>query len=245
MKLAVGYPWASPFIYSAAAENMVNLERPGETRFFRGMGWCSAKRHLDICEKAIAWGADLICIIGSDQIHPEDMLPRLVARFEQGYEVIGALVPARGYFEHQDMKPFQPMAWRFKKSNQIEPIREFRGLARDPDMIEIVHRADGDVQSVNFMGSGVIMFHRDHLLALRKPWFYETVDQETQTRIACMDTKFCWRLQSEAHAKVWVDTTIMVKHLHVFEIDDTYQERFADWGQAGGDPDICDYRKTA
>ena len=245
MKLAVGYPWASPFIYSAAHENMVNLDRPEETRFFRGMGWSPARRHVDIIEKSLAWGADLICIIGSDQIHPEDMLPRLVARFEEGYEVIGALVPARGYFDHQGMKPFQPMAWRMVKSNKIEPIRQWRGMKKDPDMIEIVKREDGDVQRVNFMGSGVIMFHRDHVLALKKPWFYETVNHEDQQRTACMDTKFCWRLQSEAYAKVWVDTTIMVKHLNIFEIDDSYQERFADWAHGNGDPAICDNKEDA
>ena len=208
------------------------------------MGWSPARRHMDICEKAIAWGADLICIIGSDQLHPEDMLPRLVARFLEGYEVVGSLVPARGYFDHHDMKPFQPMAWRFVTSDEAKPIREFRGQALDPDMLEVVQREDGDMQQVNFMGSGVIMFHRDHLLALAQPWFFETVNHVDQVRTASMDTKFCWRLQSEAHAKVWVDTTIKVKHLHIFEIDDTYSERFADWAEKGkGDPNLCTYEE--
>jgi len=245
MKLAVGYPWASPFMFSAAAENMVNLRRPCDTRFFRGMGWSPARRHLDICEKALGWGADLICIIGSDQVHPEDMLERLVARFKSGYEVVGALVPCRGYFDHQEMKPFQPMAWRFKKSNKVEPIRQWRGMQIDPDMMELIDPKDGDMQRVNFMGSGVIMFHRDHLTALKKPWFYETVNHEDQVRTACMDTKFCWRLQNEAFAKVWVDTTIKVEHLHVFNIDDTFQDRFADWSEGEGDKNICSYRRTA
>ena len=133
------------------------------------------------------------------------------------------------------------MAWRFKRHDKIVPIRQFRGVQFDQDMLELIDPADGDMQQVNFMGSGVIMFHRDHLLALKKPWFYERVTHEDQQRVASMDTTFCWRLQMEAHAKVWVDTTIQVKHLHVFEIDESYQQRFADWHEGGGDASICRY----
>ncbi len=241
MKLAVGYPWSSPVMFTAAAENMVNLERPCETRFIRGLGWSPARRHVDICEKALAWGADVICIIGSDQLHPEDMLTRLLGRLEEGYEICGALVPCRGFISWQDMKPFQPMAWRFKAHDKIVPIRQFRGVQHDQDMLELIDPADGDVQQVDFMGSGVIMFQSEHLLALNRPWFYERVTHADQQRIASMDTTFCWRLQMEAHARVWVDTTIAVKHLHVFEIDDTFQTRFDDWRDGAGDPSICRY----
>jgi hypothetical protein len=86
------------------------------------------------------------------------------------------------------------------------------------------------------------MFEKDHLLALEKPWFFETFDKETQSRLACMDTKFVWRLQHEAGATIWVDTTILVKHLHVFKIDDSYSERFSDWSEEGkGDPVVCNF----
>ena len=171
------------------------------------------------------------------------MLTRLYGRAEEGYEVVGALVPCRGYISWQDMKPFQPMAWRFKRHDKIVPIRQFRGVQFDQDMLELIDPKDGDMQQIDFMGSGVIMFHRDHLLSLKKPWFYERVNQEDQQRIASMDTTFCWRLKMEAYAKVWVDTTIKVKHLHIFEIDESFQERFADWHEGGGDPSICRYEK--
>jgi hypothetical protein len=245
-KLAVGYPWSSPFVFTSFADHLPNLQHPEgyEVRFFRGQGWCPARRHAHICEQAMAWGADLICIIGTDQIHPEDMLPRLVSRIERdGCEVITALVPTRGYVDWQDMKPFQPLAWRFKRTNGNAPMRQFRGLALDPDAIEIIKPEDGDLQRVNFIGSGVLMFQRDHLLALDLPWFSEMVDHKTQQRLSNMDCRFVWRLQSEAHAKVWVDTTIKVKHLHVFNIDDTYQNRFDDWMQPNmGDAAICRYQ---
>lgn len=250
MKLAVGYPWSSPFFFTGAMDNMLALERPAETRFFRGSGWCPARRHIHICEQALAWGADLICIIGADQLHPPDMLTRLLARHKEGYEVVSALVPARGYVSWQDMKPFQPMGWRFKAAvgddiAQISAVRAYRTWDLDKDMLEAVNPADGDMQRVDFIGSGVLMFHRDHLLALERPWFFETVRQEDCQRTANMDATFVWRLQMEAHAKTWVDTTIKVRHLHVFEIDESFAGRFADWAEGGGDPEICRYREQA
>ena len=52
-KLAIGYPWVSQFMWTAFTENALNLQRPQNSRFFRGMGWCPARRHIHICEQAI------------------------------------------------------------------------------------------------------------------------------------------------------------------------------------------------
>jgi hypothetical protein len=245
MKLGVCYPWSSPFTFTAFTDSALNLRHPEgcEVRFFRGLGWCPAKRHIDMCQKAVDWGADLICIIGTDQAYDDDLLVRLVSRFDAGYEVVSALVPARGFVGWQPMKPFQPMAWRFKPRNEY---RQYLGLFESSDMLEVVGRntPHEEMERINFIGSGVLMFHRDHLLSLKKPWFYEKVDPETMTRLACMDTVFVWRLQQEAHATVWVDTTIKVRHAHVFQIDDSFQRRFEDWAEPGmGDETICAYKR--
>lgn len=251
MKLAIGTPWTSPFMYTQYVDAMLNLQRPPEARnalgelepleitFLRGAGWCPARRHTHICEQALAWGADLICIVGADQVHPPDMLQRLIARWNEGYEVVSALVPARCYIGWQDMEPFQPMAWRLKAHAAPFDIQD--GTFPENES-EVINPADGDVQRVNFIGSGVLMFHRDHLLALEKPWFREMVNPETYQRLSSMDTTFVWRLQSEAEAKVWVDTTIPVEHLHIFSIDRSYSDRFQDWKERGkGDPVVCQF----
>jgi len=247
MKLAVCYPWSSPFMFTGFIDATLNMDHPEgwEVKYFRGKGWCSAYRHISMCEQALEWGADLICIIGADQVHPEDMLVRLIQRWDEGYEIVATLVPSRGYVGWQDMKPFQPMAWRFKTSEEMgsTEYRTYRSMDQDADMIHVIKREDGDIVRCDFAGSGVLMFHRDHLLSLKRPWFFETIMPETQSRIANMDCKFVWRLQQEAFTTVWVDTTIMVQHLHTFEIDDTYSERFADWEKPGvGDQTICNFR---
>jgi len=248
MKLAVIYPWSSPFIWTQFVDSALNLEHPKdcEVRFFRGRGWSSARRHIDGCEQALLWNADLITIIGSDQTYPSNMLCRLIDRWNSGCEVVAALVPVRGYLHWQDMKPFQPMAWRLKTNSETgtTEYRNYRCMELDADMIHVVTRADGELVKAHFVGSGVIMFHRDHLKALKKPWFKETIIEESQIRIANMDCTFAWRLQLEAFAQLWIDTTIEVKHLHTFEIDDTFSERFADWAKPDkGDADICKFVK--
>jgi len=230
-KLAIGYPWVSPFIWTFFAENAMNLQRPSNSRWFRGRGWCPARRHIDICEQAIEWGASHILIVGSDQVHPEDMIPRLIKRVEvDGCEVISALVPSRGNVPKMHMKPFQPMAWRFKSNTEF---RQYRGYELDSDMVEVIEPSDGDLQQIDFIGSGVIMFPVDDLLMLKKPWFGEKFAISNMKREASMDTRFVWELKVIAGAHVWVDTTIKVGHINPFIIDETFQDRFKDWDEIG------------
>jgi len=243
MKIAVGYPWSSPFVFTNFVDSILNLKAPEgcEVRYFRGSGWSPSRRHVHVCEQAIKWGADYICILGTDQVYENDMLCRLYDHVKSGRaEVISALVPVRGYVAWQPMKPFQPMAWRFK-ANKPEEYRSYRCMDLDGDMLEVVSPGQG-LQRINFIGSGVLMFHVDHLLALKKPWFYETVTVEDQTRTANMDCTFVWRLQHEAYAFVTCDTDIKVKHSHIFDIDETYSERFADWTEPGnGNAEVCEF----
>ena len=247
MSLALVTPWASPFIWSKFAKNAVDLltnftqkyyrcdQGDWETAFFMGRGVCPASRHNDMVQQALDWGADLICIVGADQIHPVDMLGRLVDRYyETNGGVISALVPFRGYVSWQQMRPFQPMGWRFKGEGGLI---EVKGLSETPQFWHAIDPAEGDLQRVDVIGSGVLLFDRETIEALRKPWWYMKVDPETQQRVADTDTWMVWRLRSEVGAQVWVDTTIKVRHLHTFEIDDTFQHRFNDWMEEGATDD--------
>ena len=172
-----------------------------------------------------------ILILGSDQVHPEDMIPRLIKRVEEDdCEVIAALVPTRGNVPHMRMKPFQPMAWRWKPN---EKPREYRGYDKDSDMFEGIEPDDGDLQKIDFIGSGVLMFPVDDLLAIKEPWFYEEFDPINYKRKASMDTRVVWELKRQAGAQVWIDATIQVGHINPFIIDRTYQKRFKDWDEAG------------
>jgi hypothetical protein len=214
---------------------MLQIRHPEgyEVTFFQGRGWSPATRHNHACEQAVAWGADHIVILGADQVYEPDLLERLIARREAGYEIISAVIPTRGYIADMDMKPFQRMAWRVRGKGT-------QAVNWDRAELEIIDTRAGEMQRIDFVGSGCIMFDRDHLLSLERPWFFETIDAKTQQRTACMDTKFCFRLRQEAYAQVWADTTIRIKHLHAFEVDESFPDRFLDWMTPGvGDPQIC------
>ena len=251
-RLAVIWPWQSPFVYTRCMESILHLTHPPgyETDIFRGSGWSPALRHLNGCEQAYNWGADYLVILGADQLYEPDLLCRLVARLESGFDAVACMLPTRGFLAwNHGMKPFGKVAWRFKTSTDgIQTMaRQYHGQAVDPDMLELIDPAAGDMQRCHFVGSGVLAFRREHLDALAKPWFYETVEPLTQQRYASMDTRFSWRLQWEAGVSLWVDTSIKVKHLHVFAIDDTFSERFSDWAvpHPDADMDICRYLPTA
>lgn len=224
LKVAVGTPWTSPFMHTRYVDSVLDLRHPEgcETRFFRGRGWCPARMHTDLCERALAWKADIIIIIGPDQVYEEDLLERLIARYHQGHLLIGVMVPSRGHIDPK-AKPFQPLAWRKRGDGLLELLTK-----------------DGTLQRADVIGTGVTMFAACLLSVLKRPWFVETILDETYQRIANQDSTFIHRLITEAHATLSVDTSIEVKHLHEFEIDDTFQDRFADWAEPGkGDPGIC------
>lgn len=241
-KLAVCWIWGSPLGYMDPMESLLELRHPDgvDVRFFRGKGWGPARRHIVACEKALAWGADHILILGADQIYEPDLLERLISRrYEDSrYEVIAALVPTRGYIASSMQRPFQPVAWRLKGQGLV-PIS---GSAVEHSVP--IDPADGDMQRIDFIGSGCLMFDASHLEMLKRPWFAEQIDHKTQIRTACMDSTFVYRLKTEAYAQVWADTTIEIQHLHPFKIDKSFQQRFADWATPGaGEASICRYEE--
>ena len=234
-KIGICVPWTSPFIWTKFTEAALQVRQPNgtEIKWFFGKGWCPARRHTDALEKALEWGADLMCIFGADQVAPSDIIEKLYARILQGYPVINAMVSSRGYFDKNNgSKPFMPLAWRWTGAKLDENGRavqkQYRNQQLDPDAMELI-KMDGTIQPVHMIGSGCIMFHREHLLSLKKPWFSETYNHENYKRIATMDTIFSWRLIAEAGATMWVDTSIEIGHLHDMMIDSTFQDRFEDW----------------
>ena len=142
------------------------------------------------------------------------MIPRLIARIEQdGCNVITALVPTNGHTDK--VKHFQKCAWVQNKSGKL-----FEWDLIDPTE---------DLMRITGIGSGVLLFPVTALFRMKKPWFIEHFDEQTYERIHCMDTEFVHRLEIDAGLELWVDTTIKVKHLIPFAVDDTYVERFDDW----------------
>ena len=217
-KLAVTYPWSSPFAYTDFVERALNMRHPDgwDVRWFRGSGWCVARMHNHGVEQALDWGADAVVFLDPDQIHPEDMLGTLVSHLDKGRDVVGAMVPLRNFVPNNGMKPFQSMAW-IKDSDG-----ELRRVSED----------DGDVQQVHSVGTGVLLVNADLLDQMPPPWFVERIDEQSFNRFGGSDTRFVGRLRDDLSASVWVDTTICVQHLNIFQIDETFSDRFSDYTES-------------
>lgn len=218
--LAVCYPGDMPTVFTAAFASMVNIQAPPDTevRWFQGVGWCQARRRTHACEQALDWGADLIAQLDIDQVYDADVLRRLLARHDEGCRIVAAMVPGRTYVKKSKVPPFGRLAWRSTKNGtDFEPI--------DPD--------EGDLVAADFPTSACVMFSARDLERLPRPWYLNEYDKDTWCLVAGEDATFFLRMAAIGVSS-WVDTTIRVRHAHVFEIDDTYPERFADWADGGG-----------
>lgn len=230
-KLAVCYPGETSHVFATSFHSIANIVAPPgcEVRWFRGGGWCQARRRIHAAEQALDWGADLIATLDIDQVYDPDILCRLVDRHDKGADVIAAMVPMRGYVASSGMRPFQRLAWRFA-DGQFVPV--------DPE--------DGELQSCEFPTSAAMLFSAEFLRRLSKPWYYTTHKPDDWSQVHGEDATFVLRMQRELGITAWVDTSIRVRHAHVFEIDETFSERFSDWSEPGvGDDRICGYQKGA
>lgn len=231
-KLAVCYPGDMATVYVSPFHSMVNIATPPdcEVRWFRGKGWCQARRRTHACEQAIEWGAELIAQLDIDQTYDPDVLCRLVARFDQGYRIIAAMVPMRGYIEESKLPPFARLAWRSTNGGQdFEPV----------------DASEGEVVEVDFPTSACALFAVEDLKKLPQPWYFFEYDTKTYRLVKGEDGLFFIRMKKHAGVLSYVDTTIRVRHAHVFEIDETFPRRFADWADGDGDPTMCAFKEKS
>ena len=82
------------------------------------------------------------------------------------------------------------------------------------------------------------------MIRLSKPWWDFRYDEDGN-QTAGEDATFALKMCQELGVQGYVDTTIKVDHCHVFQIDDTFSDRFADWAEKPGDLDVVAYKKDA
>ena len=213
IKIAVCTAWGSPFSWTPAVYNLMNLKRPEgvEVAFYPGKGWCPARRHMYGVECAIKWDATHVCFLGADQVHELDILVKFTKHIKDGWKIITALVPVRGRLDKNE-KPFQPMAWKLVDG-------EFKNI----------NPSDAPYQEVDLVGSGALIFDIKLLKLLKKPWFKEKITDNDYNRSPTMDTSFTYKLSRVSKSKILCDCTIGVKHLDTFAIDPSFGDRFSDW----------------
>lgn len=224
-KLAVIVPWDSVFIWTAPAFNMMNWERPEdyEVRFFMGVGWCPAARHNDGVAKAQEWKADLIMFNGGDHLCPKDILPRMLKRMGEGWDIVHASPPSRGVCG-ANKKPFFGMSYKV-----VGPLNQNNPLECAPkDSVKVLTH-DMEPQQSHITGTGNILMKAEILDGLERPYFEEHIKKDGKySRFPIQDSHFVYRCTLLSGARLFCDTSIKLVHLDVFGIDETYSERFKD-----------------
>ena len=224
-KIGILIPWDSPFMFTAAAFNMMNWERPEgcELNFIMGAGWCPAARHNDSIEKAQEWGADLIMFNGGDHLCPKDIVIRMKKHIDNNWDMVHAMPPSRGVCG-ADGTPFKALSYKvvgsLPKENYITNCR--------PQSIKCLTYGDEPQQS-HICGTGNILMKAEILKGMEKPYFEEFIKKDGKYgRQPVQDSTFVSRCTIESGARMICDPTIRINHLDVFGIDDTYSERFKD-----------------
>ena len=125
-------------------------------------------------------------------------------------QVINCLVPIRGHRAGQGTRPFQPI-----------------GITIDPNNNEQVPitRNMPPIVKAEIIGTGVMLFEADILRGMQQPWFDDHYMPGTNSVRVMQDVAFVQKLNNMG-CQVWCDTQIIVKHLGVLEIDDSFMWRF-------------------
>lgn len=224
IKIGVCVPWDTPFMWTYPAFNMMNWERPEgtEVAFFMGVGWCPAARHNDAVAKALAWGADLVAFNGGDHLCPFDILKRMLARINEGWDMVHMMVPSRGVVG--DGTPFKAISYKVVGN----PPPENAVLYMPKGASNIVTYTD-EPQQTHICGTGNIMMKAAIFDGLQKPYFEEFIKKDGRYGRWCvMDSDFVYRCTVMSGARMFCDTSVHLIHIDVFGIDDTYSERFKD-----------------
>jgi len=219
LRLAIMIPWGMDMIWRRTIETLWDLEKPRECTLIFGTGRTPARRHELGCESALQWGASHVLILGGDQTYPDKLMIRKMFKWLEvnnleewvsRKRVVNCLVPIRGHRAGQGTRPFQPIG------KMINP---------ETQELENITREHPPIVKAEIMGTGVMLFEADVLRGMKRPWFNDVEHKGSNEVNVMQDVNFIMKLNNLGH-QVWCDTQIIVKHLGVLEIDDTYQWRF-------------------
>lgn len=220
IRLAVVIPWGLDMIWRRTWETYDELEKPPTCKLIFGTGRTPDRRHEIGCEEALKWNASHILILGGDQVYCDPVMIRKMFSWMQSSnliewmhrkQVVNCLIPIRGHRPGQGTRPFQTI-----------------GMMLDPDNGEQIHitRESGPIVKAEIIGTGAMLFEADILDEMPKPWFGDEFIPGTNEVRVMQDVSFVKKL-NKMGCQVWVDTQIIVKHLGVLEIDDSFAARFA------------------
>ena len=204
VRIGLGIPLSDDKVYRQFHESWVKLIKPANYTYLtpKFPGRIEDIRN-QIVEQALEKGCTHLIFMDTDQIYPEDFLVKIMSHDK---DVVGTAITKR-------YPPFNVLVMRGS-------LGKYR-LVPDED-IENIHLLECDAS-----GTGAIMFRTEvffHASEFGK-WFQVSVTDDG--RPIGEDVYFCSELRKAGY-KIWIDTTIDIKHLGILAIDYNFYKLFKD-----------------
>ena len=187
---------AAPFAHSLAT-----LEKTGECVISMNIGSLVFDARNQLTKQALANECDYIVWLDSDMIFPPDLIPRLLARAEDGNDIITGI-----YFHRR--APFGPVL--YKKLRKGEPAEKYNDYPEDSFF---------EVEGAGF-GACLVKTSVMEDVALNYGTWFSPLEGYGE------DVSFCMRAR-ELGYKIMCDSSIKCGHVGQVTVDENvYKENF-------------------
>lgn len=140
-------------------------------------------------------GCTHILLMDTDQVYyTRDMITKML---DLNLPVVGTVVHRRGV-------PYDPLVMRGEPDKYV--------FIPDEEVFS------GEVIEVDATGMGCILIKTEVFFDIPQPWFEKIPGTEGHKTLG-EDINFCWKLR-QAGYKIFVDTSIKISHLIIFEVDE-------------------------
>ena len=205
MKLGIGFPLIDDRVLIQFMISFITMDKPASYTLLMPnfpvgeLPGNIADVRNNLTVQALNEDCTHLLMLDTDQRYPVNCLTRLVSGNK---DVIGTPV-------HRRWPPFDPILYRGKPGKYYHvPHNECYS---------------GDIVEVDATGCGCILYNMEVFMKIDYPWF-EISKTDTGKTIG-EDINFCSKLKDNGY-KIFVDTSIEIPHLTLFEVNRSMYELF-------------------
>jgi hypothetical protein len=184
-----------------------------DTQVFIGNGYIPAEMHDDGIAQALNWGAEAVLIVGTDELHPENIIPWFDS---QPADILVPVIYQRtGHFDSCLYRTVE-----FEENG--EKVNTPAGLTDVPE------NEKEPLFEVEAAGSGGMFVRKEVFAKLPIPWFRDLFDMKDKRpfsrRVFGHDIVFCIAARS-AGFRIYADLRVRSKHMTIMAVDDAFKRR--------------------
>jgi hypothetical protein len=199
-KLGIGIPNTWGYVPNVFFDSFITMYRPDFTYIPAKNGPLDGLRNY-IVSQAMVTGCSHLLMMDTDQKYPIDTIPKLLGR---NVDVVHAKV-------HRRYPPFDPIMYKGE-------LYKYQYITEE-------EYKDGDLVEVDASGTGCVLYNMKVFYDLEPPWFeFKKNPDPSSDSLGAVgeDIWFCHKLKEKGY-KIYVDTSVKVGHLILFEVEDNFE----------------------